>query len=176
MKSIVIYSSKTGFTKRYAKIISQELGCKVLSFDEAKKEDISVYDQIIYGGSLYASGVLGLKKMLNIIEKNKYKRVVVFGVGTTSYNESLTDELISKNYPKGQPDNHKFFYLRGGFNFNKLNFVDKFLMNMMKKSIEKKKYEDMTEDDKGLIAAFDNPVDFVSKDLTAGILECCKED
>lgn len=176
MKSIVVYSSKTGFTKRYAEIISKELDCSALALDEAKKHDLTAYDQLIYGGSLYASGVLGLKKMLGIIGSSDFQKVVVFGVGATSYNESLIDELISKNYPKGQPTNHKFFYLRGGFNFNKLNSVDKFLMGMMKKSIEKKKVEDRTEDDKGLLASFDNPVDFVSKESMGDILKYCKED
>lgn len=176
MKSIVVYSSKTGFTKKYAEMISEELCCSAITIDEAKKQDLTAYDQLIYGGSLYASGVLGLKKFLGMMGQIEFEKVAVFGVGATSYNENLIDELIKKNYPKGKPENHRFFYLRGGFNYNKLNSVDKFLMGMMKKNIEKKKEEDLTEDDKGLLASFDKPVDFVSKDFIKDILKYCKED
>lgn len=176
MKSIVVYSSKTGFTKRYAEMISKELGCSAVTLDVAKKQDLSSYNQLIYGGSLYASGVLGLKKIMGKINTSNFDKVVVFGVGATSYNEKLIDELILKNYPNGQPENHKFFYLRGGFNYSKLNTVDKFLMDMMKKSIEKKNVEDLTDDDRGLLDSYQNPVDFVSRESVEDILKYCKEE
>ena len=37
MKSIVIYSSQTGFTKKYAEWISEESGAECVEFKKAKK-------------------------------------------------------------------------------------------------------------------------------------------
>lgn len=51
-KSIIVYSSKTGFTKRYADWLAEALDGETLSIQEAKKKDVSFfapYDVIIYG-------------------------------------------------------------------------------------------------------------------------------
>ncbi len=52
MKTIVAYRSKSGYTKRYAEWISQELGCDIK--EDPQLSDISGYDTIIYGGGMYA--------------------------------------------------------------------------------------------------------------------------
>ena len=40
MKTIVVYRSKYGSTKKYAEWISAELGCEMLEFKEAKIENL----------------------------------------------------------------------------------------------------------------------------------------
>jgi len=52
--------------------------------------------------------------------------------------------------------------LRGGFDFNKLDFVNKILMTLMKWKIKFKKKWD--PNDKGMMEAFSNPIDFTDKD------------
>ena len=43
MNSIVTYKSKTGFTKKYAEWIAEDLGCKAVKLSELK--DASEYDR-----------------------------------------------------------------------------------------------------------------------------------
>ena len=42
MKTIVIYNSKTGFTKRYAEWISEALSCECVELKEASKKAASI--------------------------------------------------------------------------------------------------------------------------------------
>ena len=157
MKTVVVYKSKTGFTKKYAEYISETLECPLYDYKSSKNVDLDDYDVVIYGGSLYASGILGLKKFK---ERIKDQELIVFAVGATPPKEGLDEELIKSNFSEEERKNVKFFYMRGGFNFNSLNLVDKGLMKMMKRSIEKKTQEERTPDEKGMLNAFDNPVDF----------------
>ena len=50
MKTIVIYNSQTGFTKRYAQWIAEAAGADCLALPDAKKKDLTAYEAIIYGG------------------------------------------------------------------------------------------------------------------------------
>ena len=53
MKIIIVYSSQTGFTKRYANWLAEELGADVITLADAKKRDSRYFDDadgIIYGG------------------------------------------------------------------------------------------------------------------------------
>lgn len=50
MKTIVFYTSQTGFTKRYAQWIADAAGAECLELSKAKKKDMTSFDAIIYGG------------------------------------------------------------------------------------------------------------------------------
>lgn len=166
MKNIVVYKSKTGYTKTYAQWIGQTLNCQIMTLKESRKIDLSSYDNVIYGGSLYASGVLGLKE---VIKRSDCASIIVFAVGATPNIEGLEEALTQKNSDKGK--DFKLFYLRGGFDFNKLNSLDRFLMKLMKKSIERKNDKDLTPDERGMLAAFTRPVDFTNKDKIQPLID-----
>lgn len=112
MKPIVIYESKTGFTKKYAQLISETLNCQMYSRKESKKIELDTHSVIIYGGSLYASGVLGLKKLKKRLNKQP---LIVFAVGASAPKEGLIDELTAANFSEDEKDSIRFFYMRGGF-------------------------------------------------------------
>ena len=50
MKTVVIYNSQTGFTKRYAEWIAEETGADCFELNEAKKKSMDEYDAIVFGG------------------------------------------------------------------------------------------------------------------------------
>jgi hypothetical protein len=62
----------------------------------------------------------------------------------------------------------QFFYLRGGFNYNKLPLIDKFLMKLLQLKLKRKK--SLTADEKGMLNAYNKPVDFTRKENIEGIL------
>ena len=41
MKSIVVYTSKTGFTKKYAQWIAEDLGCEAKGLNEISGENLA---------------------------------------------------------------------------------------------------------------------------------------
>lgn len=162
MKTVVVYKSKTGFSRKYAHWIAEELSADIFEVSQCTIEAIKTYDVIIYGGSLHAVGINGI----NFITKNfgelRDKKIVVFATGASPARENVTNEVINKNFTLEQQDRIKFFYLRGGFDYSKLGFVDKVLMTLLKFIIKNKK--ELTPDEKGMLVAYDKPIDFTKKD------------
>lgn len=63
MKSaLIIYKSKTGFTKKYADWIHEDVTCSITTLNRVKKEDIDNNDIILYGAGVHAGLISGLKK------------------------------------------------------------------------------------------------------------------
>ena len=69
MKTIIIYGSQYGTTKRYAEYLSEMTGIEYVAFKEAK--DIDRYDRVIFMGALYAGSVLGLKNTVSKMSPSK---------------------------------------------------------------------------------------------------------
>jgi menaquinone-dependent protoporphyrinogen IX oxidase len=158
MKTIVIYTSSTGFTKKYAEWIAQALEADLFTARELRPETLSAYDTVIYGGSLHAVGIRGIKVLKKNFSRLDGKRVIVFAVGATPARKDVPAEVIKANFSPEESAKIKFFYLRGGFDYAKLGLVDKLLMNLLKFKINRNK--DKTLDEKGMLAAFSRPVDF----------------
>ena len=53
MSTVVVYSSQTGFTKRYAEWLAEELGCQVVSLGDEPRFDASGFDVVVLGGWLH---------------------------------------------------------------------------------------------------------------------------
>ena len=69
MKTIVIYHSQTGFTKRYAQWIAEEAGADCLELSVAKKKDLTGYEAIIFGGWACAGSISKISWFKGNIDK-----------------------------------------------------------------------------------------------------------
>lgn len=72
MKSVIIFGSQYGSAKQYAEALSEKLN--IDCFDYRKLKSDKKYDTILYIGSLYAGGVLGLAKTLKAYSVNDLKK------------------------------------------------------------------------------------------------------
>lgn len=163
MKTVVIYKSKTGFTKKYAEWIAEKLSADIFNAEKVNINMLNKYDTIIYGGSLHAVGIIGVDLITKNINKLKEKKIVVFATGASPLRDEVISEVIDKNFTAEQQRYIKFFYLRGGFNYSKLNPFDKFLMTLLKWKIKNKKREELSSDEIDMLAIYDKPVDFTEK-------------
>lgn len=161
MKTLVIYKSKSGFTKKYAEWIGEQLGAELHEASKVTVETMAAYDTLIYGGGLYAVGINGVKLITKNLERLKDQKIVVFATGLSAPNDKVTNDIVSANFNPGQLKQIRFFYLRGGFNYNKLTPFYKAVMSLMKWSLKRKK--NPNEEDLGMLDAFDHPVDFTDK-------------
>jgi menaquinone-dependent protoporphyrinogen IX oxidase len=127
MKTVVIYKSKTGFAKRYAEWIAGELAADLYESSQITIAQITAYDTVIYGGGLYISGINGVELITKNLDILQGKRIVVFGVGATPGREEEIREVQDANFTPEQQQQIRFFYLRGGYDYNKLKPVDKVL-------------------------------------------------
>lgn len=161
MKTVVIYKSKTGFAKKYAQWIAGELSADIFEGSKVTVEMLTDYDTVIYGASLYAVGINGVKFITNNLDKLKDKKIVVFATGVTPSRASDIEKVRDSNFTAEQQEYIKFFYLRGGFDYNRLTVIDKVLMTLLKWKIKCKK--ELTPDEKGMLAVYNKPVDYMLK-------------
>ena len=160
MKTIVAYKSKSGYTKKYARWIAQELGCDIKENPELS--DILGYDMIIYGGGMYAGGFNGGKLITKNLDKLKGKRIALFAVGSNPGREHEMKVFWDRVLTAEQQKTIGYFYLRGGFDIDKLTAKDKVLMKMLKVRLQRIK--ERTEDEQEMLDAYDTPVDFSDKE------------
>ena len=135
MKVLVTYQSKTGFTKKYAEWISEELKCDLKELKSVK--DVNDYDLVIHGGWIMGGVIKGVKK----IKKLDPKKLIVFGVGLTPKKSLNTDKMIKNNKLEDTP----FFYFEGGTNPKKMGIVGRTIVKLVTK--KKVTYEDNTNKD-----------------------------
>lgn len=124
MKMLVVYQSKTGFTKKYAQWIAQELSCELKSAKEVTQQDITSQDLIIYGGWIMGNMI----SHLEAIRKMPLKKLVTFGVGFSKKGECEA-AIIETNKLADIP----FFYMEGGLNPKEMGFFSKFIVKMVTK-------------------------------------------
>lgn len=129
MKSIIIYHSQCGHTKKYAedlktRILADEIiSVKKLSFKKLKQ-----YDTIFYGGNIKNNVIVGLNKLLKKYNKIKDKNIFVFGVGLSfQTNVDYTRNLIIT--ANGLDDKHiRLYLLPGGFDIKLFSPFKRFLI------------------------------------------------
>ena len=132
MKVLVTYQSKTGFTKKYAEWISNELNTEIK--DIKNVDNLNKYDLIIYGGWIFGGMIMGLDK----IRKLNPKKLVVFGVGYTPKDKVNIEDMAKLNNLGNIP----LFYYEGGTNPKKMGFIGRMIVKMVTK--EKIEYKDNT--------------------------------
>lgn len=166
MKTIVIYKSKTGYVRKYAQWIAEELSADLADVSGVNLRRLEQYDTVIFGGSLHAVGINGIKKIRDNFDKLKDKNIVVFFSGASLPGEKVMDHVRNSNFTPEQQQRLRLYYMRGGFDYNRLPPFDKLLMTMMKKKIENKKRKniELLPDDKGMLALFEKSEDYTDKD------------
>jgi menaquinone-dependent protoporphyrinogen IX oxidase len=162
MKTIVVYQSTSGFTAKYAAWIAEALGADLLPRSQASLDTLGKYDVIIYGGSLHAVGISGVDIIKDNLARLKNKKIIVFCTGASPAREGIVPEVLGRNFSPAEQQQLHFFYLRGGFDFNKLDLINRILMTLLKWKILLKK--DRTPDEKGMLAAYARPMDFTRKE------------
>jgi menaquinone-dependent protoporphyrinogen IX oxidase len=161
MNSIVLFSSKTGNTEKYAMWIAEELGAKAVPANKVKVKDLKEYDNIIYGAGIYAERINGIKFIKKNLKKLGGKRIIVFANGFSLNDKESIDKIKEKNFTPGELKQIEFFYMRGAFYMEKLPLKEKMMMTVVKKAMKDK--EGLEEDEKMLIDALNAPFDHVDK-------------
>ena len=169
MKTIVVYKSISGFTQKYAEWIAEELEADLFRIEKIDIDLLLKYDIIIYGGSLHAVGISGVKIIKNNLNKLRDKNIIIFTTGASLPKESIVSEVKDSNFSVEEQKQIQFYYFRGGFDFNKLNLINKILMTLLKWKIKLKR--DKAPDEKGMLAAYSKPMDFTKKENIKGLLE-----
>lgn len=171
-KILIIYKSKYGSTKQYAEWIANEVKADLLEISRVNVSDLQKYDTIVFGGSLHAVGISGVKIITDNFKEIMDKKVIVFAVGCSPERENIINHVVSSNFTDEIKEKINFFYLRGAFNYKKLGFIDKMMMNLLKLKLKRMKEEELDEDSKGLLESYNKPIDWTDKEAIIPIVEC----
>ncbi|THU30735.1 hypothetical protein FAM09_29485 [Niastella caeni] len=130
MKGVVVYKGKYGATKQYAEWIGEELGIPVFSAENIKV-DVSDYDYLIIGSSVYI-GKLEIRNWLKKnIERISNKKLFFFQVsGTPAHEREKLETYLCSAISKEMRQKMEVFFLHGKLDIKKLSWIDRFLLHM----------------------------------------------
>lgn len=130
MSTLIAYGTKYGFTRTCAGILAKKLDGKVDVCDlRSKQPDLTQYDKVIIGGSIYAGKIR--KPVMRFCSDNldtlKGKKLGLFICGMAKEEDaqkqldtSFPQDLLAVCAAKG--------FFGGECNYEKMNFLEKFIM------------------------------------------------
>ena len=124
----IVYTSNTGHTAAYAKLLGERTGLPVYTLAEAAKT-LKPGAPILYMGWLKVSSVVGYKQAAK-----KYDVRGVCGVGLCTTGALLDEVRKAISLPEHTP----LFTLQGGLDPEKLRGVNKFMIRMLTKMMSQK--------------------------------------
>ena len=171
MRAVVLYRSISGFTRKYAQWIAENLGADLYDCRKIEPRALSGYDLVVFGGSLRQGGINGIEIIKRRLSALAGKRVIIFATGGSSAREGITEEILAANFSEEQRRQLRFFYFRGGLDVSKLGIKDKILMAHRKRRLLRKRSEDLGPDEKDFLAACANPADGTEKENIRALVD-----
>ena len=158
----IVYTSNTGYTAEYARLLGERTGLPVYSLAEAEQK-LAAGNRVIYLGWLMAGKVQGYKKAAK-----RYKVQAVCGVGMGGNGSQLQEVRKANAISEKTP----LFTLQGGFDINKLSGVYKLMMTIMVKTAGKglAEKQDRTPDEDVMLEMLTQGGSRVSADNLAEVL------
>lgn len=172
-KGIIVYQSKYGATKKYAEWLQDMTNYHCIEISEALVNEVVQYEIIVLCGGIYASGIAGLSFIKKNIDKLKNKKIAIFCVGASPYDESAFAEIKEHNLKDNLRD-IPLFYGRGAWNESKMKFMDRTLCKMLQKSVAKKDPSTYEPWMKALMCASGQDCDWTDKKYLIPLIEYLK--
>lgn len=146
-KGLFLYKSKYGATKRYAEMfkelcgeeasLEEEVTCDILELKDMNEADFNACDWIVFAGGIYAGGVAGLHILKKKYPGIKDKKLAVFCVGASPYDENALAQLKQRSL-QGELAHIPVYYGRGAWDESRMTWKDRTLCGMLKKAVAKK--------------------------------------
>ena len=162
MGGVILFQSKYGATEKSAQWLKEETGYDCMETKNTKLADVLKYDVIVLGGGVYASGISGLQFLKKNMRSLTDKKVAVFAVGASPYDEKAVSQLKEMHF-KGDLSSVPLFYCRGAWNEDKMTFADRTLCKMLQKAVAKQNPEEYEPWQKALMCAVGQKCDWTDK-------------
>ena len=158
MKTVIIYNSQTGFTKRYAQWIAKASGARCLAFSEAKTKNLDAFEAIIFGSWACAG---------------RGKKLIVFCVGANPPESPEIAPALQLNFTESELKKIRVFYCPGGLNYKKMSVPSRLMMKLFLTALKLKKGKTKAEQE--VIKAVSSSYDISDKKYIRPVLECLKQ-
>lgn len=169
-KTIVVYNSQTGFTKRYAEWIAEATGADCLELSEAKKKNMDAYEAIVFGGWAHAGSISKLGWLKSNRKKWADKKLIAFCVGASPLENPEIEPTLRRNFTEEEWEKVSVFYCPGGLDYEKMSASSRLMMKMFLKALSAKK--EKTEDEQEMIKMVSRSYDISDRKYIEPILKC----
>lgn len=174
-KILIIYKSRTGFTKRYAEMITEEIDCTLIDYKSITATTMSEFDTVVFGSRAHAGMIDGYKKAKEMFQKSAAKKFILFVTGATpNAAEEVIKEFWKQNLSTDELENIPHFYMQSGLNYEKMSLPDKAMMKMAAAMMKKKKEKDSYE--REFEQAITSSYDISSKEYIKPLISFLKEE
>ncbi len=174
-KIVVVYESKYGYTRRYAKWIAEELSCPIFERKKFRPKNFSQYDVIIYGGGLYAGGISGIRLLADNPAALSGRKLILFtcGLSDTDNPDNIAKirSSLAGSLPKELTEQVHCFHLRGGIDYLRLSFVHRSMMAMLCKMLRKKGEDAISDEDRQILKTYGKQLDFTERESIRPLVE-----
>ncbi len=161
MKTIIVYTSQTGFTKQYAQWIAEATGAECVELSAAKKLPLDTYETIVYGGWLCAGTISKLNWFKENMNHWEGKKLITFCVGGSPADSPELEPTLQKIFTAEEQQKVKLFYCPGGICYEKMSFPMRTMMKLFVKLIKGKK--DKTPAEEGMLQMLSGSYDISDK-------------
>ena len=176
-KTVVIYNSKYGYTKKYAQWLVEALNADICEDKNLNADKLKDYSTIIFGSSLYAGRNKGAAVLVKHFEQIKDKKIVLFTVGIFDPNseKNITDinNELNKIITPEIREKVKIFHVRGGIDCENLSFPHKLMMKFAYSTLSKKPENEQTDGDKDFLTLYGKKIDFSDKKMLDPVIQYC---
>lgn len=173
-KILLLYKSKTGFTKRYAEIIAKETHAVLMDYKKASPKIMSGFDTVIFGSRAHVGMIDGYKKIRQMFLKSGAKHFVLFVTGATPNNSKEVETFWQQNLSADELRNLPHFYMQSGLCYEKMPCLDRLMMKGFCSMMQKKKNK--TEQDKTIEQMITGSYDISSDEYTKPLLDYVREN
>ena len=160
---VIVYTSNTGHTAEYSKMLGAKIGLPVYALNEAAKK-LQKGTEIIYLGWLFANNIKGYKKATK-----KYKISAICAVGLCDTGTAVAEVRKANSISEETP----LFTMQGGMDKTKLRGINKFMINMLTKGLSSRK--ERTENDERMLELLTHDRNYVSEENITAFMKCFNE-
>ena len=160
---VIVYTSNTGHTAAYSKMLGAKIGLPVYALNEAAKK-LQKGTEIIYLGWLFANHIKGYKKATK-----KYKISAICAVGLCDTGTAVAEVRKANSISEETP----LFTMQGGMDKTKLRGINKFMINMLTKGLSSRK--ERTENDERMLELLTHDKNYVSEENITAFMKWFNE-
>ena len=174
-KTIIIYNSKYGHTKRYAQWLAEAVQADICENKNVNAEKLNGYDTVVFGSSIYAGRNKGAVALAKHFERIKDKKIVLFTVGIYNPESESNIEKINEDLNKTLTPEMRaktaIFHLRGGIDSPNLSVPYKIMLKFVHSVLAKKVESELSDADRDILAVYGKTVDFSDRKMLEPIVE-----
>lgn len=170
--TVIVYSSRNGSTRRYAEWLAQDCAARLIPWREAVGDELAEYGTVVFGGCVYNGLIEGISLIKNNRDTLRGCRLFVFTVGLTQPgDEAAFQQVLERDFEPGELAGIRFHHFLGALDFKRMSLMQRMMMRLLKKSIQRKPKESRSMLESYVLEAYGGQVDFTNRSYIRPLVE-----